>query len=239
MKKNAVLATMGILAFSTQAQISIQPVERLAVPGRPALTYPMQPSATSRPGHWQFRPTIPVNPSAGFMPVPGQNQRYPQYQTRPYPQRPVSGGGANNGSNYGYNNGYSNQRPGFNYGNHGGHGQFYNNRPGTAGWPTTGTSTTTGVTPVIPWWFTGQFNNALPHIRQQRSVPQQPNNGWNRSNGTGYRQPQYNQPYNNYSRPQNGYPYQQRPNYNNGFQRGQQYNQYPRQNYQLRQGVRR
>jgi len=239
MKKVVILGAMGVFGFTAVAQISIEPVQRPTIPSKPYATYPSRPPATSQPGQWQIRPTLPNRPApnVGILPVPSQNNRYPQYQQRPTTMP-------------NYNNGYSNQRPA--YGNNGGYtipNQGYNNRPGIGGWPSS-PGTTTGVAPIIPWWYTGQFNTALPHIRQQRPTPQRPANGWNGNYGNnggfnntnGYLQPQYNQPYNNYSRPQSGYPYQQRPNYNNGYQRGQQYNrtqQYRQQNWNYQRGYQR
>ena len=67
---------------------------------------------------------------------------------------------------------------------------------------------------VVPWWFTGQFNTALPHVRQQRSTQNGYGNNYNqggnqfpqKQNGNGYGNQN-----GNYARPQTGY--------QNGYQR--------------------
>ena len=77
--------------------------------------------------------------------------------------------------NYGNNSQYGNSRrlPNQN-------SQYNNNRfPSQTGQPT-GNYGNSSARVVVPWWFTGKFNNALPHVRQQRSTQ----NGY----GSGYNQ---------------------------------------------------
>jgi len=189
------------------------------------------------------RPAMSPVPSVGIIPFlnPGQTQRQPNYT---YPNNRQFNNNGNNGysyngryKNYGnrqYGNGYNNNRPNYGNNNYGGYNRNQTGgNPTIGGWPSggMGTGTARGVAPVVPWWFTGRFNSALPHIRQQRPTPQYPNN--NNNLGNSYQRPQYNNfnNNNNYERPRPGYP-QVNPGYNNGYNRGQhQYRPAPYNGY--------
>jgi len=223
--------TLGSLAWSASAQ-QIQPYPNYPGVGQTrsggnfnVLPYGSQP--TTRPA---------VRPSTGYSiaPYPNRNQyqnnRQPNYNNR-FPnqqgQNYNTGGNRNYGNNGQYGN--SNRLPNQN-------GQYNNNRfPSQTGQPT-GNYGNSSARVVVPWWFTGKFNNALPHVRQQRPTQNGYRNGYNQG-GNQFPQNQYSNGYGNqngnYARPQTGYqngyqrPTNQRPTngsgYNNPYNNGQRY----------------
>lgn len=229
--------TLGLVAWSTSAQ-QIQPYPNYSGSGqaRPGgnlqvLPYGSQPANRSA-----------VRPSTSYSIAPYPNQR--QYPNNRQP-------------NYNYNNRFPNQqRQNYNtgqYGNYGNNRQYSNNSrfPAQTGqyrnnnnnrFPSqtvrpTGNFGNSSARVVVPWWFTGQFNTALPHIRQQRPTQNGYGNNYNQG-GNQFPRNQYSNGYGNqngnYARPQtgnqNGY---QRPTYGNGYNNpnntGQRYRTMPSQ----------
>jgi hypothetical protein len=226
--------TLGLVAWSASAQ-QIQPYPNYPGSGqvRPGgnlqvLPYGSQP--TSRPA---------VRSSTGYSVAPYPNQRqYPNnrqpnynYNNR-FPNQQGQNYNTGGNRNYGNNNRFPNQN-----------GQYGNNNrfpsqtvrpPGNYG--------NSSARVVVPWWFTGQFNTALPHIRQQRPTQNGYGNNYNQG-GNQFPRNQYSNGYGNqngnYARPQTGNqngnqrPSYQRPAYGNGYNNpyntGQRYRTMPSQ----------
>jgi hypothetical protein len=229
--------TLGLIVWSTSAQ-QIQPYPNYSGSGQSqsggnlhVLPYGTQPAN---------RPT--ARPSTGYSIAPYQNQsqypytRQPNYNNR-FPnqqgQNYNTGGYWNYGNNrkYGNNSRFPTQTS--QYGNN---GRF----PSQTG-QTTRNYGNSSARVVVPWWFTGQFNTALPHIRQQRPTQNGYGNNYNQGRNQ-FPQNQYgNQSGNgygnqngNYGRPQTGYQNgYQRPTYgsgyNNPYNTGQRYRTMPSQ----------
>ena len=210
--------TLSLAAWSASAQ-QIQPYPNYSGSGqaRPARNFHILPY-TSQP---TTRPA--VRPFTGYSIAPDPNQN--PYQNNRQP-------------NYNYNNRFPIQQgQNYNagqYGNYGNNNQFGNNNrfPSQTGQPT-GNYRNSSARVVVPWWFTGQFNTALPHVRQQR--PTQNGYGNNYSQG-GNQLPQnqngngYGNQNGNYARPQTGYQNgYQRPTNGGGYNNGQRYRTMPSQ----------
>ena len=221
--------TLGLIVWSASAQ-QIQPYPNYSGSGqaRPSTGFSISPY----PNQNQY----PSNRQ------PNYNNRFPNQQGQNYNTGGYGNYGNANNNKFGNNNRFPNQN-----------GQFGNNNrfPSQTSRPTGNSnrfSSPAGQTTrnygnssarvVVPWWFTGQFNTALPHIRQQRPMPNGYGNNYNQG-GNQFPQPQYNNRYGNqngnYGRPQTGYqrPTNQRPTYgsgyNNPYNNGQRYRAMPSQ----------